>query len=860
MTRKAVLCSEALVQGLLFLKAKAWVIRCLTTLGLGLGSGLGFCIILTPGHASGITMSPPHPLAKEDFAAIELNGRQISRGSVFFLNRPGPSAAFYDAAEFGCWLEKRLLEKELDANLLEKAAGNWLQFPAEACQFIAEETRLLVQLAPQLLKERSLRFGRPGLSALDALKTLHSPVSRELPSAHLDIFKSRRSLQLGLGMSYGPAQFLMQKGNAAGQPARYWLEWLFESGAALQLGDLTSEAFAQDALTERRGLRWTSRHRPLRQPAAGPGLLQLDQPSRLRVLNEDGLALYATGLLPSGQYKLDGLSAPSLPGFLQLELESLSGQRQTVLLPWVTSPLLLNQGDRLFDLELYPQGAAAAQTLWGLTGEETLAAKLAYEARTKPLLDRAQDNISARDASAGLSLNLGLQSRRWLGHVLGAELLSQCPKGQACSIVPSLSSRSRLGSGQQLALDLTPTRHAGQVSLRQSLGGWASLSVQWSRSAQGDEAWLGSWSQNLTEGLSLTASVRQLRRAAQPAGQASLRGTAVPASEGQSQFFLSLQFQPRHFKRSQMRSSFSASPSLRQASLQLKQSLGSGPEAPELGLRQSMAQSPAMNSDATKQESLAELRARRPEGDLSLQWRKNSDGQSAADFALASRIWLTPKGLHLGSPGDHNLLLVDLKTPGLELSNGLQRRASNAKGLATLTRTGAWTANRFRYNLRSLSFDQVSPESLEAFAVASRRAYWLEAEQPEQWAQTMVARLDLPLALLQRLQQVIDVQGRALGFTPEGHVDLGGQDLVSDSLELELRFSQGLRMRCKPADPLKAGAENKGLANGAEAERLFRCEPLPPPTPNSTETPPSSGSEARARSEERLKARPSSPS
>ena len=860
MTRKAVLCIEALVQGLLFLKAKAWVMRCFTALGLGLGPGLGFCLILTPGHASGITMSPPHPLAKEDFAAIELNGRQISRGSVFFLNRPGPSAEFHDMAEFGCWLERRLFEKELDADLLGKAAGNWLQFPAEACQFIAEETRLLVQLAPQLLKERSLRFGPPSLSALDALKTLHSPASRELPSAHLDIFKSRRSLQLGLGMSYGPAQFLMQKGNAAGQPARYWLEWLFESGAALQLGDLTSEASTQVALTERRGLRWTSRHRPLRQPSTGPGLLQLDQPSRLRVLNEDGLALYATGLLPSGQYRLDGLSAPSLPGFLQLELESLSGQRQTVLLPWVTSPLLLNQGDRLFDLELYPQGAAAAQTLWGLTGEETLAAKLAYEARTRPRTGRAQENISARDNSEGLSLNLGLQSRRWLGHVLGAELLSQCPKGQACSLLPSLSSRSRLGSGQQLALDLTPTRHAGQVSLNQSLGGWASLSVQWSRSAQGDEAWLGSWSQNLTEGLSLTASVRQLRRAAQPAGQTSLGSSAGPASEGQSQFFLSLQLQPRHFKRSQLRSSFSASPSLRRASLQLKQSLGSGPEAPELGLRQSMAQSRTMESATTKQESLAELRARRPQGDLSLQWRKNNDGQTATDFALASRIWLTPKGLHLGSPGDHNLLLVDLKTPSLELSNGLQRRASNTKGLATLTRTGAWTANRFRYNLRSLPFDQISPASLEAFAVASRRAYWLEAEQPEQWVQTTVARLDLPLALLQRLQQVIDAQGRALGFTPEGHVDIGRADLASDSPEpeLELRFSQGLRMRCKPADPLKAGTENQGLA--IEAERLFRCKPLPPETPNSTETPPSSGSEARARSQERLKVRPSSPS
>ena len=859
MTQKAVFCIRALVQGLLFLKTKAWAMRCLTALSLGLVFGLGFCLSLTPGHASGITISPPHPLAKEDFAAIELNGRQISRGSVFFLNRPGPSTDSHEAAEFGCWLERRLLEKELDAELLEKAAGNWLQFPAEACQFIAEETRLLVQLAPQLLRQRSLQFGRPGLSALDALKTLHSPASSELPSAHMDIFKSRRSQQLGLGMSYGPAQFLMQKGNAAGQPARYWLEWLFESGAALQLGDLTSEAFAQDALTERRGLRWTSRHRPLRQPSAGPGLLQLDQPSRLRVLNEDGLALYATGLLPSGQYRLDGLSAPSLPGFLQLELESLSGQRQTVLLPWVTSPLLLNQGDRLFDLELYPQGAAAAQTLWGLTGEETLAAKLAYEPSTGAATGRAQESMSARDTSAGLSLNLGLQSRRWLGHVLGAELLSQCPKGQACSIVPSLSSRSRLGSGQQLALDISPTAKAGQVSLRQSLGGWANLSVQWSRSAHGDEAWLGSWSQTLAEGLSLTASVRRLRGAVQPAGQASLVGVAGPASGSQSQFFLSLQFQPRQFKRSQLRSSFSVSPGLRRASLQLKQSLGSGPEAPELSLRQSMAQSQAMNADTIRQQSLAELRTRRPEGDLSLQWRKNSDGQTATDFALASRIWLTPKGLHLGSPGDHNLLLVDLKTPGLELSNGLQRRTSNAEGLAALTRTGAWTANRFRYNLRSLSFDQVSPESLEAFAVASRRAYWLEAEEPAEWGQqAAVARLDLPLAILQRLQQVIDPQARALGFTPEGHVDLGGQDLVSDSLELELRFSQGLRMRCRAADPAKAGTENKGSAR--QAERVFRCGPLPPQPPNSTETPPSSGSEARARSEERLKARPSSPS
>ena len=335
-------------------------------------------------------------------------------------------------------------------------------------------------------------------------------------------------------------------------------------------------------------------------------------------------------------------------------------------------------------------------------------------------------------------------------------------------------------------------------------------------------------------------------------------GVAGPASGSQSQFFLSLQFQPRHFKRSQLRSSFSASPGLKRASLQLKQSLGSGSEAPELSLRQSMAQSQAMNADTIRQQSLAELRTRRPEGDLSLQWRKNFDGQTATDFALASRIWLTPKGLHLGSPGDHNLLLVDLKTPGLELSNGLQRRTSNAEGLAALTRTGAWTANRFRYNLRSLSFDQVSPESLEAFAVASRRAYWLEAAEPAPWGQAAVARLDLPLTILQRLQQVVDPEGRALGFTPEGHVDIGRQGLVSDLLELELRFSQGRRMRCREPDPAKAGTENKGPAR--QAERVFRCEPLPPQPPNSTETPPSSGSEARARSEERLKAKPSSPS
>ncbi|MFZ9116738.1 MAG: hypothetical protein ACO20Q_06770 [Burkholderiaceae bacterium] len=858
MPMQAISCIRALVQGPLFFATQAGQRRFITALVLG----LGFWLSLLPSHASIIAAAQPHPLATEDFAAIELNGRQISRGSLFFLRRPDPSHANQSPESLGCWIERRLLEKELDEELLKETTDSWLKLSAESCDYIAEETRLLVKIAPQLLKARGLQFGRPGLSAVDALQSLHSPTSKELPSAHLDVFRSRRSQQLGLGLSYGPAQFLMQGGNAGGQATRYTLDWLFESGSALQFGDLSSEVFAQDALTERRGLRWTSRHRPLRQPSTSPGLVQIDQPSRLRVMNEDGMALYATGLLPAGQYRLEGLSAPGLPGFLQLELESLSGERQTVLLPWVTSPLLLDEGDRLFDLEIDQQGAAAAQTLLGLTPNETLAAKLVYEP-SRPLKGTTvAQNGGAPQTDSGLAVNLGLQSRRWLGHVVGAELLGQCPDKQTCNMAPGFSSRSRLAQGQHLALDLRPTRGSGQVSLRQSLGSSASFSVQWSRSAVGEEAWLASWSQTLTEGLSLTASVRQLRQSAQTTGGTDVQGPANLTAAGQSQFFLGLQFRPKRFKRSQLRSSMSLGPSLQRASLQLKQSLGSDPEALELSLRQSMTQTQVKSANTKRQESLAELRTRRPQGNLSLQWRQNSDGQSLADFSLASRIWLTPKGLHLGSPGDHNLLLVDLKTPGLELSNGLQRRTSNANGLAALTRTGAWTSNRFRYNLKSLPFDQASPGPLNNFAVASRRAYWLEAEEPEPWAQIPVARLDLPLAVLQHLQHVLDPQGRALGFTPEGHVDLGGQALVIDTFELELRFHEGLRMSCKATDPAKAKPEEgiPPVSPAAGAERLFRCEPLPLTTPDATETPPSSGSEARAQYQERPKARPSNPS
>jgi hypothetical protein len=842
MTHKAVSCFWALVQGPLFLKAGALL------LGQVTASALALLASPSPSLAASITSGHPHPLALEDFAAVELNGRQISRGSLFFLHIPGASEASQGAQTdhaseaWGCWLEKRLLEKELHADLLKSLSGNWLRLPAEACKLISEETRLMVTLAPAQLKEQRLQFGRAGLSAAEALNNLRATNSSELPSAHLDVFRSRHTQQLGLGVSYGPAQFLAANGNTAGQSARYSLEWLFESGAALQLGDLTSEAFNQDALTERRGLRWTSRHRPLRQPSTSPGIVQLEQPSRLRVFNEEGMALYATGLLPSGQYRLDGLSAPSLPGFLQLELESLSGQRQTVLVPWVTSPLLLTKNDRLMDLELYPK-ALAAQMLSGLTETETLATKLLYETEKKTML------------------SLGLQSRRWLSHVAGGEVIGQCLHQHDCRITPRFNSRSRLGAARQLAIDLSPTHKAGQVSLRQTFNGSTNLSLQWSRSEAGDQVWLGSWSQTLTEGLSLTLSLRQLKASGRPENDPALLTPATPTNarpREQSQLFLSLQFQPKSFRRSQLRTSYSKGANLQRASVQLKHQWGTGPENAELSLRQSKAFS-AEGSAADSQASLAELRTRRPEGDLSLQWRRDRAGQARTDFGLASRIWLTPRGLHLGSPGDHNLLLVDLKTPGLELSNGLQTRTSNTQGLAALTRTGAWTANRFRYNLRSLSFDQASPGALEPFAVASRRAYWLEAKAAEVWEQMPAVRLDLPLVVLQQLQSVTDAQGRNLGFTTEGHVDIARQDLHTEQLILELQLRGGPRLQCRDQDKEKRPSPDS-KEPGPGAERLLRCEPLPGKTPRTTEPPPSSGSEARVQYQERPKAEPLSPS
>lgn len=842
MTHKAVSCFWALIQGPLFLKAGALLLGQLTA------SALALLASLSPSLAASITSGHPHPLALEEFAAIELNGRQISRGSLFFLLSPEASEVHQGseigrASEaWGCWLEKRLLEKELEADLLKNLSGNWLRLPAEACKLIAEETRLVVTLSPTQLKEQRLQFGRAGLSAAESLYNLRGTNSSELPSAHLDVFRSRHTQQLGLGLSYGPAQVLAANGNTEGQSARYSLEWLFESGAALQLGDLSSEAFTQNALTERRGLRWTSRHRPLRQPSTSPGIVQLEQPSRLRVFNEEGMALYATGLLPSGQYRLEGLSAPSLPGFLQLELESLSGQRQTVLVPWVTSPLLLAKNDRLIDLELYPK-VLAAQILNGLTETETLATKLVYETKSTS------------------TLSLGLQSRRWLGHVAGGELISQCLHQHDCRVTPRLNSRSRLGAARQLAVDLSPTRKAGQLSLRQTLNSSANLSLQWSRSEVGDEVWLGGWSQTLAEGLSLTVSLRQLKASGRPAKDPAFFTPATLSNAGpreQSQLLLSLQFQPKSFRRSQLRTGYSKGADLQRASAQLKHQWGAGLENTELSLRQSKTLS-AKSNTKDSQASLAELRTRRPQGDLSLQWRRDAAGQARTDFGLSSRVWLTPRGLHLGSPGDHNLLLVDLKTASLEVSNGLQTRTSDTQGLAALTRTGAWTANRFRYNLRSLSFDQASPGALEPFSVASRRAYWLEAKAPEVWEQMPVARLDLPFVVLQQLQNVTDTQGRRLGFTTEGHVDIARQDLYVDKLVLELQLRGGARLQCR-AQREEKGSDQDAHEAGQGAERLLRCEPLPSQAPGTIEPRPSSGSEARVRFQERQKEEPWSPS
>ena len=122
-----------------------------------------------------------------------------------------------------------------------------------------------------------------------------------------------------------------------------------------------------------------------------------------------------------------------------------------------------------------------------------------------------------------------------------------------------------------------------------------------------------------------------------------------------------------------------------------------------------------------------------------------------------------------------------------------------------------------------------------------------------------VARLDLPLVVLQQLQSVTDAQGRNLGFTPEGHVDIARQDLYTEQLILELQLRGGARLQCQAQDKEKRHSPDT-KEPGLGAERLLRCEPLPSQAPKTTEPRPSSGSEARVRFQERQKAEPSSPS
>jgi hypothetical protein len=170
-------------------------------------------------------------------------------------------------------------------------------------------------------------------------------------------------------------------------------------------------------------------------------------------------------------------------------------------------------------------------------------------------------------------------------------------------------------------------------------------------------------------------------------------------------------------------------------------------------------------------------------GDFTLQARQPQGQPVVIDGSLASRLWLTTKGLHLGAVGDHNLVIHQLGHPDLRLQLGRQSSRSNAAGQAAFGRTPAWTETQFKVDTQSIPFDLHWRTGQVRIATAARRAYWVD--QRPQSERVPEYRLRLPSRLLARIRNLSTPKNRIVAFTPEGHLDLHSLEEVPLGMTLD---------------------------------------------------------------------------
>lgn len=815
------------------------------------------CVLLSGPSRGGADTANPLPAQANlsihsnslELRALEVNGQQVSAGTLTYL------------VDDLCLVQEDslrplLAKQDLAQHVIDHETFLLLTPPAR-CEHDDAVGLLRLQLPASWLKEQSLRLSRR--SAPDPLPLLlgasiDDPDARirGLSAAHLDLVADRHRLQWGFGAAHLGLQVFVTGGQSSAQTPKATVDWLRPSGAALRLGDQVVRQGPEQQPRSLRGLSVTNRLQVLRPSGLGQGQVALDAPARLQFFDTQGQPLFSTGLLPAGRYRLEGLGAPSLPGLLTVRIEGLSGQTETILLPWVASPLLLAPGTRQWDvwigntgaentagLQAAQQSASLSQSLafsglWaqGWNGSETLRIGLARE-------------YDVTQAYAGVS------SQRWPGLLVSADLGLGC-RGQQCLATGGLDISGQPRSGLQWSAGLRrQLQYASAISRlaepTPDFHSAAGLSV-------GHTLRLSA-SQRLRPGTTLTGQLSlgegrlalvglQQRISTRTSLQASLRaGNTMPGAKAQTTAFASLHValpdrpsttSPRgstgsagdpggYSSRRRLSAGLqsgsggnnnagSNNGKLSSASISYQQSLGNTASAPQIALTK------ASGGNARHELRLQQAAAW---GDISLQARQPQGQQASVDLSLASRVWLTAKGMHLGPVGDHNLVIHSLGHPDLRLQLGRQTAATNAKGIAAFGRTPAWTEAQFRLDTQSIPFDLHWKTSQVRLPTAARRAYWIDQTQETILVQEF--RLQLSAAQLARLKRFETRNGQPVAFTPEGYLDIASLA----QLPLTAVTHDGQRLTCHQARPSN-GAQENARALAGDSVVWIDCPGLAP--------------------------------
>ena len=745
---------------------------------------------------------------KAVLAAVEINQVQAARGAMV-IPITGNT----------CWIDSQalatraLLAGRTQATLVGRAMVR-VDGAKESCSLEPKSGVVRIVLPPASLKPQRILLGQgPATTAQTQNKSSASTAGahvEELPSLALDWLGTTQLQAYGLTASYGSHQFTANTlAGASSQPLRWNHETELVSGALLSLGHVQTSNNLWSSPRSGLGLLYQSHHPRRQSTSRSYNQIELEQPARLRILDLQGAQLYSSGLVMPGNVLLEALGASNRPGLVELEIRGLNGERQSVLLPWVASPDLLSP--RTLKFEAF--GGNAEQSLlvsYGLTEREGLRLGLSRRDRVEPFTSITTSRIHRTLLSAGL----------------GLDCTEQCQKqGLLRATLAPLAQTSIQAEWRHRSNPFNPVaRWSGSLSIHHRLNNAHSLSLNLSESDQSLASL--AWSARPWRGTEVQIQHRQQ--------------TINGVSGRNWQLLLRIDLDQKL--------SASAQAETNGGSYQLASRLQSrGNQRNSESWSLSKRNGPLPSAEFS-------LRSQRPFGEAQLFLREQGNGADF-DVALSSRLWITPLGIEFGNLGDNNLVIHEIGQSGLVVEqSGQLQTISNHRGQAVFTQVPSFTQARFQPRANRLPMHlQWSGAGTEVLT-ASKRAYRVQSGQ----GLRVVVETQLIWPTTTKplwVQEVRDAQNKPIDSTADGFINFLPE---KHALPLSVRAKDGTLMTCGRPSTLQSPKESAvrmgdrpgtktsaGPTALAHSPRTLFCEEAGPSPP------PSSGSGARAQSEER---------